>query len=325
MIASQGRYFLGRIIGNLCTLIDLSWHMVLIYMRFISGWGYPDNVVFEDPEGLAARVFIHNYPQSLNSEQDITAILQIGTIWAIREPTYKYPCVGDASEPVISVDSPSDIVPIAFDDDVLRGVRWSPGTPLEIPRLLPSVEDYRFKGARQFKAQNWLAAAVCYTNGLRLDSNSSIMRLNRSEAYIRLGWYNSAFLDASQVIEDGIEDAQLFRKAVIRAAKASYHSKDYRRTIAYAQKLPNDKDCVEWIAKAKKRIHEQETGDYDWCSLYQESLAERSRPDVADFYGPVEVKEIDPIRGRGLHATRDIKIGELLVSFSTNLMQGRMG
>ena len=39
----------------------------------------------------------------------------------------------------------------------------------------------------------------------------------------------------------------------------------------------------------------------------------RGRPDAADYVGPIEVKAVDPLRGRGLYATRDIEIGELLV------------
>ena len=256
---------------------------------------------------------LYNYPRYLASERDVKSIFQKGSLWIIREPTYRRLGWDEPADPIVSVDSPSDILPVASTDEIMRGVRWSTGASPHIPSPLVSIEEYRVKGANEFKAKNWLNAAVCYTDGLRLDKNSLIMRLNRSEAYIRLGWYSSAFYDASQAIKAGIEDDQLLRKAVNRAAKASYYSKNYQCAISYAQKLPNDADCTAWIERAKRRIHEQETGNYDWCAVYQETLAECPRPDAADYHGPIEVKEVNPLRGRGLYATRDIKIGELLV------------
>lgn len=216
---------------------------------------------------------------------------------------------------MIRIDSPSDILPIAPDDEIMRSVRWSGGLTPQVPRTLASVEDYRLKGAREFKAQKFLSAAICYTEGLKLDETSVIMRLNRSEAYIRLGWYNSALLDADSVIQDGLEDASLLRKAVYRAAKSSYLLQKYRRAIDYAQQLPDDKDCADLITRSKKRLHEKETGEFDWCALFRDSQTEAYRPDVADFIGPVEVKKIGSNSYRGLFATRDIKIGELLVSY----------
>lgn len=270
-------------------------------------------------------MLLHYYPQSMSSEEDIIGIFQTGSVWLIREPAYRLTDFeSDRKASVISVESPSDIIPVAFDDELFRTIRWSAGRSPQIPRLLDSVEEYRLKGASDFKAQNWLSAAVCYTNGLKLDSDSLVMRLNRSEAYIRLGWYHSALADADHALRAGIDDASLLHKAVYRAAKSCYHTGDYQRAIEYAERLQNDKRCNEWIGLAKERIREQETGDYDWCTLYRESSEPRSRSDAADFCGPVEVKEIDSIRGRGLFATRDIKIGELLVGFIFKLIKRQL-
>ena len=269
--------------------------------------------ILEDPEGHATRVYLYNYPRSVTSEQDIKAIFKEGSIWVIREPSYKRINWEDFTNPIVSVDSPSDIVPVTSTDRLMRDIQWSGGPTPSLPRSLSSIEEYRLKGACEFKAQNWLYAAICYTNGLELDKDSVIMRLNRSEAYIRLGWYNSALCDADHAINVGIEDVQLYRKAIYRATRACYYGKDYERAIAYAEKLSDDADAANWVTRARERLYEQRTGDYDWCTLYRETLTKCPRPDAADYVGPIEVKAVDPLRGRGLYATRDIEIGELLV------------
>lgn len=271
------------------------------------------NFIFEDPEGCATMLSIYNYPTAFQSKADaMHPIFSKGSVWAIREPTYKFSARGD--NPMIRVDSPSDIVPIVFDDGLLQDIIWSGGSIPRIPRPPASVDECRLKGSREFKAQNWLAAAICYTDGLKLDENSVIMRLNRSEAYIRLGWYNSALYDASRAIEAGIEDSALLRKAIFRAAKSCYYIDEYECAIEYADRLPGDKDCAEWKSKAKSRLRERDSGQFDWCALYRESLQERSRPDIADYCGPVEVREGDDGCIRGLFVTREVKLGELLVS-----------
>lgn len=255
---------------------------------------------------------VYNYPMSLHSKlDDMRAIFSVGSVWAVREPTYKFSQTNPT--PIIRVDSPSDVVPVTFDDELLRTVQWKSGSISSVPRPLTSVEDYRLKGSLEFKAQRWLPAAVCYTDGLKLDKESLIMRLNRCEAYIRLGWFTSALYDANRAIEAGIEDSALLRKAVFRAAKASYYLKDYECTIQYADRFPNLNECVEWKVKAEMRVRERDLGLYDWCALYHESQTERSRPDIADFCGPVEVRE-GPDGIRGLFCTRSVTLGELLVS-----------
>lgn len=261
----------------------------------------------------------YNYPTSLQSKVDaMRPIFPKGSVWAIREPTYKFSL--NEGNAMIRVDSPSDIWPITFDDELLRGIHWSNGPVPIIPRPLNSVEDCRQRGAREFKAQRWLAAAVCYTDGLKFDEDSLIIRLNRSEAYIRLGWFNSALHDADRTINSGIEDKALLRKAVFRAAKSCYHLTNYERAIEYADRLPEDKDCTEWKVKAKLRIRERDTGRYDWCALFRESQEVRPRPDVADFYGPVEVRVGGDNNIRGLFVTRDVKIGELLVRMEKSII-----
>ena len=103
--------------------------------------------ILEDPEGHATRVCLHNYPRSVTSEQDIKAIFKEGSIWVIREPSYKRINWEDFTNPIVSVDSPSDIVPVTSTDGLLRDIQWSAGPTPSLPRFLSSIEEYRLKGA----------------------------------------------------------------------------------------------------------------------------------------------------------------------------------
>lgn len=104
------------------------------------------NFIFEDPEGCATMLSIYNYPTAFQSKADaMHPIFSKGSVWAIREPTYKFSARGD--NPMIRVDSPSDIVPIAFDDGLLQDIIWSGGSIPRIPRPPASVDECRLKGS----------------------------------------------------------------------------------------------------------------------------------------------------------------------------------
>jgi hypothetical protein len=53
------------------------------------------------------------------------------------------------------------------------------------------------------------------------------------------------------------------------------------------------------------------TGEYDWKSLWQKELKD-PRVDAAEYVGPVDISTIEG-KGRGLRATRDVEMGELLL------------
>lgn len=142
-----------------------------------------------------------------------------------------------------------------------------------------------------------------------------MLRLNRAETYLRLEWYYSALCDVEAVLQQGpITDEKLNRKAAFREMKANYGLERYVRVVEIA-KDHQDGDIKSWAAKARKRIAEQTSGNYDWFNLFKDTEASSSRPDVANYVGPVEVKDREESPGvRGVFTTRDVKVGELLVS-----------
>ncbi|KAH8119843.1 hypothetical protein DFH11DRAFT_11798 [Phellopilus nigrolimitatus] len=291
----NGSYFLCRVISKSMRLVAVS-------------------VAVEDPCGDVTKVAIYNYPCTFDaSVEETDRLFPIGSILAIREPTYKFAVNGD--HPMVRIDSPSDIIFIDSDSELLRGVHWTTGSIFgDAPKHPLTSEGWRTRGVEDFKAKRWLSAAICFTEGLKLDPSHHVLRLNRAEACLRLGWFNSALGDADEVLKAGVVDENLSRKAVFRAAKASYMIGKYARAMELAALRPNDNECHQWASKAQQRMHESSTGEYDWCLLFRESQRPAARPDVADYTGPVEVKKRSGLKGvRGVFVTRDVKIGELLM------------
>ena len=265
----------------------------------------------EDISGSVARLSISHYPNLRDASLDcLDSLFPLGTVILIREPNYR---MNSGIYAMIMIHSPSDIVALETDDPILKGVRWR--FPLSVPKSPSSAEEWRARGTSEFKAQRWLSAAVCYTKGLKMDKNSQVLRLNRAETYLRLGWYFSSLHDVEQALRLGtITDASLARKALLRSIRANYGMGRYERVVRIAGEHAHDVDCEEWLAKAKKRIDEQTFGNYDWYKLFTEGKKPNARLDVAEFRGPVEVRERKGQPGvRGVFATRDVEIGELLV------------
>jgi hypothetical protein len=73
-------------------------------------------------------------------------------------------------------------------------------------------------------------------------------------------------------------------------------------------------DAKVGIKKCEQRIKEKETGDYDWVHLREHGLVPGIQLDVVDYKGPIQIAAFgNRGGGRGVIASRDIKIGELLV------------
>ncbi len=169
-------------------------------------------------------------------------------------------------------------------------------------------------GLKSFKEKRWLSCVIAFSNCIKLEYDIQLSRLNRSEAYLRLGWHNSAFHDSKDALDTGTLSDDLKKKAVVRLIKAQYAMNRYSAVLETAKALPNDAGVVEWTTKVSRRMEELATGNYEWEMLYGEAGRNPiCSPDIADFTGPVEVKTGD--NGlRGTFVTRDVKVGELLVS-----------
>ncbi|TDL25388.1 hypothetical protein BD410DRAFT_837570 [Rickenella mellea] len=267
----------------------------------------------DDVEGSVAQLQICHFPAiGFSNVEELDVIFPPGVILAVRKPTCQ---LSVDNVKFIQADSLSVIFLEPGYGDVNRQ-SWARGKILtRSPVSTSSVDAWRVSGAAHFRAKRWLAAAVYFSNGLELDPDAFVLRLNRSEAYIRMGWYRSAFHDAEKVLLEGhnIEDT-LIRKAIFRAAKSLYHLGRYNEAIEIANRRPHDEDCQIWGVKASERLREQLSGQYDWSSLFRETHSATGHVEMAEFTGPIQVRGIKNVGGgRGVFVTRDVKAGELLI------------
>ncbi|TDL25417.1 hypothetical protein BD410DRAFT_896296 [Rickenella mellea] len=269
----------------------------------------------EDVEGSAGIVVISNFPTlTFATPDELDVVCPLGTIIAVREPVYKF-SEGD-DMPFIRVHSPSDVVFLTSTSDILRGLTWSSDAIAPLPPTpRPSVEGWRLLGISQFKAQHWLAAAISFTHGLSLDPQAHVLRLNRSECYLRLGWFVSALHDSKHALLSGeILDDKLIGKAVFRTAKVLYRLGRYSEALEMAKRRPDDEDCKPWISRSSDRLLEQSTSCYNWKDIFLTSQDPSADIDVAEFTGPIEVRKSEGMGGgRGVFVTRSVQVGELLI------------
>ena len=150
-----------------------------------------------------------------------------------------------------------------------------------------------------------------------MDSEATVVRSNRAEVYLRLNYYSGAAYDAQRVLSAGGVPAALSDKAFFRLAKAQYGRGEYAASeenfARWHARHPEDPAAAPWIARCQARRTESLTGEYAFASLFREA-AKEIRLDVADYMGPIEMKQMtNRGGGRGVVAKRDIRTGELLV------------
>lgn len=223
---------------------------------------------------------------------------------------------------MIRADSPSDIVLLRDGHPILKGITWRTGP--KVPRSVPppaGLDGWRVVGNAHFKARRWLPAAVAYTAGLALDEDASVLRLNRAEAYLRLGYHAAALKDAEDVTQCLEETESSHQKALLRAAKGLHGLGRYegaeRKLLELQKTAPDLKDFSPFLDQVRARLQESKTHSYDWCDIYKRAVKE-PKVDASNYIGPVEVVVMDERGGgRGVKAKRTIQLGELLVCHST--------
>ncbi|OCH96012.1 hypothetical protein OBBRIDRAFT_719569 [Obba rivulosa] len=273
-------------------------------------------LVVEDPDGACFACSIYNFPTaSTGNLSYLDDMFPIGLIMLIREPTYKAATQGP--NPIIRVDSPSDIFFVDSGSTVFRDVVWRTGRVPNAPSEPDTVEQWKAKGNSLFKAARWFPAAFAYSRGLKMDPTAIVLRLNRAEAYLRLGFYTGAAADASDALKSADLPDTLQDKALYRLAKAEYGRGRWTAAIGmfdeYFLRHPEDKEAADCLSRAKARLAESDTGSYDWCRLFQESQKD-PHIEAAEYRGPIKVQQfLNRGGGRGIIATRDVCAGELLV------------
>jgi len=247
--------------------------------------------------------------------EEVDAVFPVGTILAIREPYLKNSLQSDNS--FVRVDSPSDVIFLYPGDSIVEHITWKFGRHVPGAPTLPlTVSSWKDVGNKHFKDSRWLAAPIAYTKGLTMDPTAVLLWANRAAAYLKLQYYATALFDAIKVLEFVDIPNDVRRKALFRAGQAQYGLGKFEAALAYFEECygcnSNDSDAEAWIFRAKARLSEERFGQYDWLRIFIDSQRSVTAMDVADYVGPIEVINL-PSRGRGVVATRNIKVGELLV------------
>jgi hypothetical protein len=278
----------------------------------------------EDPTGRAEFFSIYNLPlPDIGTGPDLDALLPLGQILAIREPTFKPN--SDGRGQLLRADSPSDVVFLQPNDPLLRGINWtynSPATPS------PLSFDHKAHGNSLFKQKKYLLAAKAYSDGLiapSSDEQKLLLHLNRSQTHLFLNNYASAYRDSTTVLsllDLGVEGpAQTKFKAVLRQARALEGLRKLDMAdAAYGLVIKLDSSSSDGRAGKKrvaKMLEQGRTGKFDGFASDATRLSEEDDSSTGDFFGPIKVVEIESRGGgRGVVATRDIAAGETVLGSS---------
>jgi tetratricopeptide (TPR) repeat protein len=178
--------------------------------------------------------------------------------------------------------------------------------------------EWKTRGDAHFCDKEYIPAVVAYSRGLKIEPTLTSLLLNRCISHLRLDNHAAALWDAEQAANSPATSRPDKIKALFRAGQAKYGMSHYDAAEAYygrcLELYPDLVDARAGTDRCTMRRKECE-GQFDWLALFETSQSPSSRIDVAEFVGPIEVITVPGCGGgRGVIATRDIEVGELLVS-----------
>ena len=144
------------------------------------------------------------------------------------------------------------------------------------------------------------------------DAEAQIIKLNRSLAHLKLGYYERGIEDAG----DLSKETRNSEKGYFRAARSFYELGKFRACSDCLELLlthyPDCNAAKKELFRTQDRLREQEQGQYDFKAMYAAADCTPPCLDHASFYGHVEVRASEG-RGRGLFTTRAVSTGDLLL------------
>jgi hypothetical protein len=82
---------------------------------------------------------------------------------------------------------------------------------------------------------------------------------------------------------------------------AAYGIRDWSAAVDHLQRAhdeyPDNEQIATELTKAKQRLLESQTGQYDWNAIRLAIDQEKRDLDVADYIGPIEISDV-PGRGK---------------------------
>ena len=234
---------------------------------------------------------------------------------AIREPWMKMSAASSHPSAFIRVDSPSDIIILEPSHPTLHAVRWKI-SPVVYCHTFTTALQWKDLGTKFFKDCLFIPAALAWSRGLDNEPSMHALRLNRSQAYIRLEWFSAALVDAIHVLSAPELLPQIANKASYRAACAEYGLQHYSDALTRLELLEEDVEVKNLKSRCHQRLLETTKGHYDWLRMFRDGQASVPHLDVAEFVHSAIAVSAFPNRGggRGMVATQHIRTGDLLVS-----------
>lgn len=270
-----------------------------------------DSIV-DDPTGAAVPVSVSHFTTRLNqSTEEVSQLLPVGTVLAIREPYVSVdhqsragPCVGKADHG-IRVDSPTDIIILENLD-----IAWAEGVQEDTPVTTSWM-----------RASNLLSCDTAPTDEqLHAELKSLVDDGRPGEAHRlvararKAGRSVDARMEATVLFHlNAWEAAGLLFDQAQCSAGCSDVDADERAAADFA--LPLGQLTLHQAAlRCRFRIAQESNplSTEDVRSIYFAAADGASRLDTSDYIGAVAVKDIAGA-GRGLVTTRAVEPGELLL------------
>ena len=150
-----------------------------------------------------------------------------------------------------------------------------------------NADEIKKDGNDYFSKEKYDLAIRCYKLALNFNPKQPfLLYLNCSAAYLGLKLYSQAYSDALRAVDlmmmEKIEDvAKMLEKARFRMARAAYGMRQWKNVIENVQEClkinPYNQESTSLLRKAKKRVKEQETGEYDFYKLYDKFLSKKKK------------------------------------------------
>ncbi|GAA5874800.1 hypothetical protein JCM16303_002988 [Sporobolomyces ruberrimus] len=275
-----------------------------------------DTLVVEDPKGRVEFLGLYNFGwKGIETGPDLDEMLPLGTLFAIREPTFK--TSADGSGCLVRVDSPTDLVFLESNDPLLANIKWSTRSPAKATRARDF--DYRAHGNAFFELKKFHLALKAYSDELLVQPDSRnriLLLLNRSQTHLNLGHPNQALKDANSALEllaaESSSDPNLVEKAKLRKSKALEERRFLEEALeSYRDAQKNFPECLQaeqGVERVARKLRETRNGDYDWRALGSKSS---KIFDVGDYVGPIKVRQT--AGGRAIFTSRAVRAGDLLL------------
>jgi tetratricopeptide (TPR) repeat protein len=229
-------------------------------------------------------------------------------VTALREPSIKE----SRDEWIIRIDSSTDFVRLYSSSPLLLD---SAGNRLFAGPILSALQ-YKEAGNRHYQNQRWIEAFESYSFALELGdgSLSTSVLSNRAATALKMGRPAAALSDCQVALLDQLSEDRLRKKLLFRASTCHYDLGHFEQALMQLDILlaldGSEPAAMILRTKCKNRMKEETTGNYDWPTLFAQSALAL---DISEFVDSRVVVTSIPGKGRGLVASGDVKMGELLV------------